>query len=216
VAISTIEFAKSQVEWMNNKIVQSFEVGRYNPFDFKHIKLCCSLSELNRIQTPSKNKLVLASTADLQSGFSRNLFAEWCENPKNTIIFTSRTSPDTLAAQLIENLNRKSISLEVSWLFLDIFDFIYIFVIWFQMKKRVELEGVELEEHYRLQYEKEKEKQDRIKKSKELEYLTKYFNIKKVKIQIHVYNLDRLMSLRQVMMMVHLVWSPCLLANMIL
>jgi hypothetical protein len=37
------------------------------------------------------------------------------------------------------------------------------------MKKRVELEGVELEEHYRLQYEKEKEKQDRIKKSKELE-----------------------------------------------
>ena len=150
VSISVIEFAKSQVEWMNDKIVQSFEAGRYNPFDFKHIKLCRSLAELNRIQTPSKNKLVLASTPDLQCGFTRSLFAEWCENPKNTIIFTGRSSsPDTLVNQLIENLNRKFISVE--------------------MKRRVKLEGEELDEYYRMQSEKEKEKLDKIKKSKELE-----------------------------------------------
>jgi cleavage and polyadenylation specificity factor subunit 2 len=116
VSISVIEFAKSQVEWMNDKLVQSFEIGRYNPFDFKHIKLCQSLNELNQINSPSRNKLVLASTPDLQCGFSRNLFVEWCENPKNTIIFTTRTSMNTLAYNLIEDLNKKFISLEVSYI----------------------------------------------------------------------------------------------------
>ncbi len=116
VSISVIEFAKSQVEWMNDKIVQSFEVGRYNPFDFKHIKLCQSLHELNQINFPSRNKLVLASTPDLQCGFSRSLFAEWCENPKNTIIFTEKSSPNTLAYELIKDLNKKFISIEVTFL----------------------------------------------------------------------------------------------------
>ena len=88
VSTSVIEQAKLQVEWMNDKLVQSFEIGRYNPFEFKHIKLCRTLSELNQISVPSKNKLVMASTPDLEYGFSRLLFAEWCDNPKNTIIFT--------------------------------------------------------------------------------------------------------------------------------
>jgi cleavage and polyadenylation specificity factor subunit 2 len=113
VSISVIDFAKSQVEWMNDKLVQSFEVGRYNPFDFKHIKLCRSLSELYHLNNPSKNKLVLASTPDLQSGFGRSLFVEWCDNPKNTIILTNRSSSDTLTSNLIENLNTKTINLEV-------------------------------------------------------------------------------------------------------
>ena len=37
------------------------------------------------------------------------------------------------------------------------------------MKKRVKLEGAELEEHYRIEREKEKIEQERLKKSKELE-----------------------------------------------
>jgi cleavage and polyadenylation specificity factor subunit 2 len=119
VSISVIDFAKSQVEWMNDKLVQSFEVGRYNPFDFKHIKLCRSLSELHHLNNPSKNKLVLASTPDLQSGFGRTLFVEWCGNPKNTIILTNRSSSDTLTSYLIENINIKTINLEVkSFLFI--------------------------------------------------------------------------------------------------
>jgi cleavage and polyadenylation specificity factor subunit 2 len=113
VSISTVELAKSQVEWMNEKIVQEFERNRYNPFDFKHIKLCRSLEELNRLNTPSKNKLVLVSQSDLECGFGRTLFTEWCENPKNTIIFTNRPSPNTFAHKLIENLHRKAISIEV-------------------------------------------------------------------------------------------------------
>jgi cleavage and polyadenylation specificity factor subunit 2 len=114
VAVSVTEFAKSQVEWMNDKIVQSFEQGRYNPFDYKHIRLCRSLDELFRMNGPSKNKLVLASTPDLQYGFARSLFAEWCQSAKNTIIFTTRASKGTLTNYLMENLSRKSITLEVN------------------------------------------------------------------------------------------------------
>jgi cleavage and polyadenylation specificity factor subunit 2 len=113
VSVSTIEFAKSQVEWMNDKIVQSFEVGRNNPFEFKYLKLCRSLAELDQINAPSKNKLVLCGPADLQTGFARSLFVDWCENPKNTIIFTNRTSPDTLAHTLIENPGIRFLSIEV-------------------------------------------------------------------------------------------------------
>ena len=50
-----------------------------------------------------------------------------------------------------------------------------IFIILYQMNKRVPLEGLELDEHYREMYEIEKEKQDRIKKSKELELVCIYF-----------------------------------------
>ena len=37
-------------------------------------------------------KVVLASTADMECGFSRDLFAQWCVNGKNTIILTSRSA----------------------------------------------------------------------------------------------------------------------------
>lgn len=102
VSISVIDFAKSQVEWMCDKIVQTFETGRSNPFDFKHIKVCCSLSEVARITHPSRNKVVLTSMSDLECGNAKNLFLEWCENPKNTVIFTQRPAPNTLAHSLVE------------------------------------------------------------------------------------------------------------------
>jgi cleavage and polyadenylation specificity factor subunit 2 len=118
VIISTIELAKSQVEWMNERIVTAFETSRYNPFDFKHIKLCRSLEELGRLNTPSRNKLVLVSQSDLECGFARTLFAEWCENSNNTVIFTSRPSPNTLAHYLLASTNnKKSIDIQVNSFF---------------------------------------------------------------------------------------------------
>lgn len=123
VSISVIDFAKSQVEWMCDKIVQSFETGRSNPFDFKHIKLCCSLAEVARIAHPSRNKLVLVSLSDMECGHGKNLLLEWCENPKNTVLFTHRPAPNTLASSLLEmaQINNghpnKKISIEVDYFF---------------------------------------------------------------------------------------------------
>jgi cleavage and polyadenylation specificity factor subunit 2 len=37
VVHNVVEFAKSQVEWMSEKIMRTFEEGRYNPFQFKYV-----------------------------------------------------------------------------------------------------------------------------------------------------------------------------------
>ena len=58
---------------------------------------------------------MLASTADMNSGFSRELFIKWAPDPKNTVIFTYCTAPGSLARQLIDNPDTKSIEIDVSF-----------------------------------------------------------------------------------------------------
>lgn len=131
VSYNVIEFAKSQIEWMSDKLMKSFEGARNNPFHFRHAKLVHSIADLMKIPGP---KVVLASSPDLESGFSRELFMQWSQSPTNSIILTQRTSYGTLARDLIENGGNRKIELEV--------------------KKRVELEGAELEEFMRIEGEK--------------------------------------------------------------
>uniref|UniRef100_A0A6V7ING6 Cleavage and polyadenylation specificity factor subunit 2 n=1 Tax=Bracon brevicornis TaxID=1563983 RepID=A0A6V7ING6_9HYME len=136
VSYNVVEFAKSQIEWMSDTLMKSFEGARNNPFHFKHLQLCHSMAELNQVPSP---KVVLASTPDMESGFSRELFLQWCTNPQNSIIITSRTSPGTLARDLVDNGGNRTITMEI--------------------KKRVRLEGAELEEYLK----REKAKQEQIK-----------------------------------------------------
>ncbi|XP_066932517.1 cleavage and polyadenylation specificity factor subunit 2-like [Clytia hemisphaerica] len=137
VVYNTVEFAKSQVEWMSDKMIKSFEATRTNPFSFKHIVQCHSIKEVEDVPSP---KVVLASTADLNSGFSREIFISWAPDPKNTVIFTYSTAPGSLARQLIDNPDTKSIEIEVN--------------------KKVKLEGAELAEF--LENEKEKARLTRL------------------------------------------------------
>ncbi|XP_041353692.1 cleavage and polyadenylation specificity factor subunit 2-like [Gigantopelta aegis] len=132
VSYNVVEFAKSQVEWMSDKIMRSFEENRNNPFQFKHVKLCHNLAELSRVPEP---KVVLASTPDLQCGFSRDLFIAWCGIAKNSVILTNRTSPGTLARWLIDNPQNKTVTMEV--------------------RRRVKLEGAELEDFMTKKHQKE-------------------------------------------------------------
>ncbi|XP_046685659.1 probable cleavage and polyadenylation specificity factor subunit 2 [Homalodisca vitripennis] len=136
VSYNVVEFAKSQIEWMSDKLMRSFEGARNNPFQFKHVQLCHSMAELNRVSSP---KVVLASSADMECGFSRELFLQWCTKPNNSIIITNRTSPGTLARELVDGGGNRTIQVEV--------------------KKRVRLEGAELEEYLQKEREKEKEKE---------------------------------------------------------
>jgi cleavage and polyadenylation specificity factor subunit 2 len=131
VSYNVVEFAKSQVEWMSEKLMRLFEDSRSNPFQFQHVTLCHNLEELAKVPNP---KAVLVSPPDMECGFSRSLFLQWCTSPHNSIIFTCKTSRNTLAKFLIDNLKVTSIDVEV--------------------KRRVPLEGKELEEH-RLKLEKE-------------------------------------------------------------
>jgi len=78
---------------------------------------------------------VLASTADLNSGFSRELFIDWAPDPKNTIIFTYCTAPGSLARFLIDNPDTKSVEIDVCFIFLAIDSLCYqfssvIFITW--------------------------------------------------------------------------------------
>uniref|UniRef100_A0A2L2YDG7 Cleavage and polyadenylation specificity factor subunit 2 n=1 Tax=Parasteatoda tepidariorum TaxID=114398 RepID=A0A2L2YDG7_PARTP len=135
VSYNVVEFAKSQVEWMSDKILRSFEGGqKSNPFQFKHLQLCHSLGELNKVPEP---KVVLASMPGMECGFSRELFIQWCGNPKNSIILTSRSLPNTLARTLIDFPEQRTVEL--------------------QIRKRVRLEGSELEEYLKKEKEKELE-----------------------------------------------------------
>ncbi|XP_013875428.1 cleavage and polyadenylation specificity factor subunit 2 [Austrofundulus limnaeus] len=137
VSYNVVEFSKSQVEWMSDKLMRCFEDKRNNPFQFRHLTLCHSLTDLVRVPNP---KVVLCSQPDLESGFSRELFIQLCENAKHSIILTYRTTPGTLARYLIDNPGEKLLDLEV--------------------RKRVKLEGKELEEYL----EKEKMKKEAAKK----------------------------------------------------
>ena len=137
VSYNVVEFAKSQIEWMSEKLMRSFEGKRNNPFTFRHLKLCHSIAEVNKVPSP---KVVLASTSDMECGFSRDLFAQWCSNPKNTIILTSRSAEGTLAYDLIQNGGAGR-------------------TMTIQTGKRVKLTGHELDEYKR----QEKEKDAKIK-----------------------------------------------------
>ncbi|XP_066244891.1 probable cleavage and polyadenylation specificity factor subunit 2 [Euwallacea similis] len=124
VAYNVVEFAKSQIEWMSDKLMRSFEGARNNPFQFKHLNLCHTLQELNKVPSP---KVVLASSADLEVGYSRELFLQWCSKPNNSVIITTRTSPGTLARDLIDN-NEVGRTIDLI------------------VERRVKLEGAELRE----------------------------------------------------------------------
>ncbi|XP_046656106.1 probable cleavage and polyadenylation specificity factor subunit 2 isoform X2 [Daphnia pulicaria] len=126
VAYNVNEFAKSQIEWMSDKLMKSFEGARNNPFGFKYLQLCHTLPEVLRI---AGSKVVLSSCPDLECGFARDLFALWCSDARNSIILTSRSGQGTLGQRLHDQRNLKSVTLE--------------------LKQRVKLEGAELEEFRR-------------------------------------------------------------------
>ena len=50
---------------------------------------------------------------DMECGFSRELFIQWCGKAKNSIILTSRSTPGTLARNLIDNPKLKTITTQV-------------------------------------------------------------------------------------------------------
>ena len=79
----------------------------------------------------------------MDTGFSRELFFQMANHPKNSIILTSRSMPKTLARKLIDNKDMTSITLE--------------------RRKRVPLQGAELDDYERKQAQLKRE-QETLKK----------------------------------------------------
>lgn len=112
VSSSTIEYAKSFLEFMNDSIAKSFEHTRDNAFLLKHVSLLINKSELEKV--PEGPKIVLASMASLEAGFSHDIFAEWATDPKNLVLFTERGQFGSLARMLQADPPPKAVKITLS------------------------------------------------------------------------------------------------------
>ncbi|KAL1900501.1 hypothetical protein Sste5346_002222 [Sporothrix stenoceras] len=114
---SLVRHARTLLEWMNDSIVQEFEAvadgakqanGRggggggddgktkeAGPFDLRHMRLLERRSQVDRIlsQQPSGSgssagKVILASDASLEWGFSKEILRRIADDPQNLVILT--------------------------------------------------------------------------------------------------------------------------------
>lgn len=95
---NTIEFARSQLEWMATPLGAQFDSGRGHPFSCKNIHMFSTVAEMENagfINTGSDMEnmtgnptCVLASGCSLDCGPARDLFLKLSENADNAIIIT--------------------------------------------------------------------------------------------------------------------------------
>lgn len=95
----TFEFARSMIEWMSDEVVRRFDVSRDNLFVFKHVKLCQNISALDSMSTPI---VVLATSLSMEMGCTRQLFARWASDARNSVMLVDRPEPDTLYSRLYD------------------------------------------------------------------------------------------------------------------
>ncbi len=114
----------SLLEWMARNVTQQFQ----NAAEFALLPTVHRVHTIDDLKRLPRPWVVMASTADLESGFSRELFAAWASEPNNSVVFVERGPPGSVAAQ-VERGETKQLSLRVS--------------------KRVALRGDELAEYNR-------------------------------------------------------------------
>ncbi|GIL47423.1 hypothetical protein Vafri_4241 [Volvox africanus] len=94
---TVLEFARTQLEYLGNELVQAFSLKRAVPFSFRKLSVITRLEELGAFPGP---KVVLATMPSLEGGPARELLVQWASLPRNTILFTERAQAGTLAAAL--------------------------------------------------------------------------------------------------------------------
>ncbi|XWS48451.1 hypothetical protein CRYUN_Cryun13aG0078100 [Craigia yunnanensis] len=112
VASSTMDYVKSFLEWMSDAIAKSFETSRDNAFLLKHVTLLISKNEL--VKAPDGPKIVLASMAILEAGFSHDIFVQWAADVKNLVLFTERGQFGTLTRVLQADPPPKAVKVTMS------------------------------------------------------------------------------------------------------
>lgn len=98
VSTSTIDYVKSFLEWMGDQIAKSFESSRANAFLLKKVTLIINKEELEKLGDAPK--VVLASMASLEVGFSHDIFVEMANEARNLVLFTKKGQFGTLARML--------------------------------------------------------------------------------------------------------------------
>ena len=146
----TAQFAKIMLEWMSSDVTRNFSQSRENPYEFKYLRLCHRIEDLDNYPGP---KVVIASNYSLETGFARELFVRWMTldmDQKNTLILTDRSGPHSLARQLYndweEETNATAIAQQQNRTKLPVKPAIdYEKTMDLTVYKRVPLEGAELQ-----------------------------------------------------------------------
>jgi len=107
VTRSTLEYARSLLEYCSEAANKAFVAKGQNLFDFAHVRAVTKIRELGNLVGPI---CVIATSADLESGSARELFCEWANDARNHVIFTDRGSEGSLQHRL---LNEKPSNVEL-------------------------------------------------------------------------------------------------------
>jgi cleavage and polyadenylation specificity factor subunit 2 len=94
MAYNTLEFARSQLEWMNTALGSQFDNskrtggGGDHPYSLRDVQICTNITELDKITANGYPTCVLANGLTLDHGPARDLLLRWGDNDNNAIVFT--------------------------------------------------------------------------------------------------------------------------------
>jgi cleavage and polyadenylation specificity factor subunit 2 len=98
MSYNTIEFARSQLEWMSETLSKGFYNGKPNPFELPPLKLVNSVRELEK-KYPGP-KVVFATDSSLTYGLSKELLLRWGGDPRCKVIFTDESDNGSVASDI--------------------------------------------------------------------------------------------------------------------
>ncbi|KAH8593853.1 beta-lactamase-like protein [Bisporella sp. PMI_857] len=104
---ATMRYTRSMLEWMDDGIIREFEAqagGQQKnqsqpgsgPFDFQHLRLLTRRKEIDRILNETDNlgrsvgKVIIASDASLEWGFSKDILRKMTDDRRNLVILTEK------------------------------------------------------------------------------------------------------------------------------
>jgi cleavage and polyadenylation specificity factor subunit 2 len=94
MAFNTLDFARSQLEWMNTALGDQFDnsqrtgAGGGHPYALRDVQICTNITEFEKITANGDPTCVLASGLTLDHGPARDLLLRWGDNDNNAIVFT--------------------------------------------------------------------------------------------------------------------------------
>lgn len=83
---NTIELARSQLEWMHDRLGTQFLDTHTNPFALPHVTFLTHVDQLAELS--AGNVCVVASGLSLDHGPARDLLLQWADNDNHAVLFT--------------------------------------------------------------------------------------------------------------------------------
>ena len=109
-AFNTVEYAKSQIEWMCEDMVQAFDVKHENPLAFRHVYTRHDLASVASLPSP---KVIVTTSPSLETGFASELLPSCCAQPSALLLLTQRPPSDTVGAALLSQPAPAKVTLNV-------------------------------------------------------------------------------------------------------